>query len=539
MKTPVSLLSVLMIVIGLQAQTGYPPELFSQAEKTHFEETTLSKDVRAFVNKLEELSDLVTVETFGHSLSGQDLQLVIMANPRIETPEQAKASGKPVIYIQGNIHAGEVEGKEATMTLMREIAFENQKYLLDNQIILFCPNFNPDGNDRLSDNNRRSQDGSPKLTGERVSGEGFDLNREGLKLEALEAKALIKNVFNRWDPAMLVDLHTDNGSWHGYVVSYAPAFASAGQPEPTEYTKNEIFPWIRQDIRNRTGIETWWHGYLRMREGEQGSFTAYSHQPRYLTNYFGLRNRMAILSESFAHELFEKRYVATYLLVEAVLRYTNNHADEIVELIARADQETVELIKSQGGTLKKGVRFARTKEASLVDILIRETESYEGVGGRRRTRGTGKIKWADSIKHYNSFEPTLLSTVPKAYYFSKDFKIIADKLKEHGIIVDQLSKRSTIEGEEFTIKEFKKATRSRYPGHKTVSVEGEFHRTKQTFKAGDYRVSMEQPLAWVIFYLLEPQSDDGLVFWNYFDEYLEGEKAGTKEVAFPVIKQLK
>lgn len=533
MKTFISFLCLSIVVLSLQAQTGYPPELFSEAEKTHFELTTLSKDVRAFVNKLEELSDLVTVETFGHSLSGQDLQLVIMANPRIETPEQAKASGKPVIYIQGNIHAGEVEGKEATMTLMREIAFENQKYLLDNQIILFCPNFNPDGNDKLSDNNRRSQDGSPKLTGERSSGEGFDLNREGLKLEALEVKALVKNVLNRWDPAMLVDLHTDNGSWHGYVVSYAPAFTSAGQAEPTQYTKNEIFPWIRNDIRSRTGIETWWHGYLRLREGEQGMFTAYSHQPRYLTNYVGLRNRMGILSESFAHELFEKRYVATYLLVEAILKYTNNHADEIVEMIKKADQETIDIIKTQAGKLKKGVRYARTKKAQEVDILIRETESYEGTNGRRRTRGTGKIKWENGIKHYNSFEPTLLSTVPKAYYFSKDLKPIADKLLEHGIVISQLEKRTRVEGEVFNITEFNRAERSRYPGHKTVSLEGEFKPGKVSFKSGDYKVSMEQPLAWLIFYLLEPQSDDGLVFWNYFDKYLEGGKTD-----YPIVKEL-
>ncbi len=536
MKTLLSFFIAFLALSSLNAQSLYPPELFSQAEKTHFEETTLSKDVRAFVKKLAETSDLVHVETFGHSLSGQALQLVVMANPRIETPEQAKASGKPIIYIQGNIHAGEVEGKEATMTLMREIAFENNKYLLDNQIILFCPNFNPDGNDKLSDNSRRSQDGSPKLTGERASGEGFDLNREGLKLEALEAKALVKNVLNKWDPAMLVDLHTDNGSWHGYVVSYAPAFTSAGHPEPTRYTKNEIFPWIQKDIRSRTGIETWWHGYLRMREGEQASFTGYSHQPRYLTNYIGLRNRMGILSESFAHELFEKRYLATYYLVEAILKYTNNHASEIVEMIRQADQETIELIKNEGGKLQKGVRYTLTKIPEFVDILIRETESYDGENGRKRTRGTGKIKWEDNVKHFNSFEPTVLSTVPKAYYFSKDFKAITEKLQEHGIQVNQLEKKTTVEGEVFAVKEFNKNERSRYPGHKPVMLEGEFHPAKKSFKSGDYHIDLAQPLAWLIFYLLEPQSDDGLVYWNYFDEYLEGKKAGEKTVDFPVMK---
>lgn len=528
--------SLLLLPYSLFPQRVYPESLFSRAEKTHFEETTLSKEVVAFVNELEARSDLVSVETFGHSLSGQPLQLVIMANPRMSTPEEAKASGKVVVYIQGNIHGGEVEGKEAAMTLMRQIAFENQKYLLDNQIILFCPNFNPDGNDQLSDNSRRNQDGSPKLTGERASGEGFDLNREGLKLEALEAKALVKNVLNRWDPALLVDLHTDNGSWHGYSVNYAPAFQSVGSAAPTKYTMENILPWARQDILDRTGMETWWHGYFRMREGEKGIFTAYSHQPHYLTNYVGLRNRMGILSETFAHQLFEKRYWATYLLVEAILKYTNAHATEINQMIAQADEETIQLIKNQAGKMQKGVRFALTKQPESVSILVRETMNSEDENGRRRIRGTGKITWADSVLLFNSFEPTLLSTVPKAYYFPKEFSAIADKLREHGIRVEDLQQKEGVSGEFFTIKEYKKDTRSRFPGHVPVSLEGTFSTGKRNFKSGDYKVSLEQPLAWLVFYLLEPQSDDGLVYWNFFDSYLESKKAGEKPVDFPVFK---
>ena len=515
----------------------YPSELFSRAEKTQFEETTLSYEVRNFVNTLSELSDDVTVEVFGQSLSGQDLQLVIMADPRITTPEEAKASGKPIIYIQGNIHAGEVEGKEAIMTLMREIAFEEKHYLLDNQIILFCPNYNPDGNDKLADNNRGSQDGSPLLAGERASGEGFDLNREGLKLEALEAKALVKNVFGRWDPALFVDLHTDNGSWHGYAVNFAPSFHSAGQIEPTTFTKENIFPWIQTDILNRSGIQTWWHGYYRNRAGQTPVYSGYSHQPRYMTNYVGLRNRMGILSESFAHQLFELRYEATYRLIESILRYTNDHAEEVVKLIADADKETIETIKQQAGKLQKGVRYKLTDKAEVVSILARETVAKEDKNGRRRTRGTGKIYWQDSVKHFNSFVPTMLSTVPKAYYFSKDFSAIADKLKEHGIEVEQLDTRIKMGGEQFLVQKYKKNSRSRYPGHNPVTLEGIFEPAQKTFKAGDYKVSLEQPLAWLIFYLLEPQSDDGLVFWNFFDEYLEKSDVSKKKVFFPIAKE--
>ena len=293
MKTLTTLFLLVALVASAVAQSvGYPPELFTQAEKSNYAKTTTSKDVRAFVNKLDELSDLVNVEIIGHSASGQALQLVIMANPAVSSPEEAKKTGKPVVYIQANIHAGEVEGKEASLKLMREIAFENKTYLLDNQIILFCPNYNPDGNDKMAETNRGNQDGSPLLTGERASGEGFDLNREGIKVEALEAKALVKNVFIRWDPVLFVDQHTDNGSWHGYALNFAPSFHSAGQAGPTLLTKDELLPWVEKNVRDRSSMPLWWHGYLRMRKGQQGSYTAYSHLPRYIANYVGLRNRM-------------------------------------------------------------------------------------------------------------------------------------------------------------------------------------------------------------------------------------------------------
>ncbi len=516
---------------------GYPENLFSRAERTNFAETSLSVDVRNFVIQLDKNSDLVNVEVFGHSSSGQELQLVIMANPGISSPEEAAASGKLVVYIQGNIHAGEVEGKEACMTLMREIAFENKKHLLDNQIILFCPNYNPDGNDKLAETNRRSQEGSPLLTGERASGEGFDLNREGMKLEALEAKAVVNQVFNRWDPALFVDLHTDNGSWHGYALNYAPAFKSAGAPGPTQLTKEQLLPWVREDVLNRTGMPLWWHGYLRNRSGEQGSYTAYSHLPRYMVNYAGLRNRMGILSETFAHQLFEKRILATYLLVESILNYTNNNADNIREELVRADLETIEMIKTKAGHFTKGVRYELVAEPELVEILVRETEVYEDANGRRRMKQTGKERWTDSIQHYNAFVPTLESTVPRYYYFSKEHSSISDKLKEHGILVEQLTAKERFDASVFSITEFKKDQRSRYPGHQPVNLEGEFLTKKVSLKPGDYRIDLAQPLAWLIFYLLEPQADDGLVYWNYFDDYLEAKNAGEKQVDFPVYKR--
>ncbi len=540
MRKSVRLISALLFTVlnfySLSAQLpGLSDALMSRAERTVFMETSHNEDVVKFIEALKSGSPLVSVEQFATSKLGNPLQLVIMANPRVSTPEEARASGKPVIYIQANIHAGEVEGKEASLQLMREIAFGHRKYLLDKQIILFCPNYNPDGNDKFADNNRPSQEGSPKLTGVRANGEGLDLNREGMKAEAIEMKGLLKGVFNRWDPALFMDLHTDNGSWHGYMDNVAPAFQSAGMPEPTNFTM-ELLKDAMHTVLDKSGINIFWHGYLSMRPNEQPTFVAYDHLPRYVANYVGLRNRMGILSEAFPHELFEKRILSNYYLLVSVLEYTASHAAEIKDMLAKADQATIDLIKTGAGKIQRGVRYTLAPEPDPVRMLIRETVPYTDANGRKRQRPTGNLNWLENIKHSNHFVPVKLATVPRTYIFPAELENVAQKLKDHGIIVNKTDKKIKVDGEEYLISKLTRSEREGYGGHKTVTLDGEFKPVKKSIPAGSYYVDMAQPLAWLTFYLLEPQSDDGLLYWNYFDEYLQKQGAPKGGLAYPVLK---
>ncbi len=513
-----------------------PDELFSRAEKTNYEETTPSAEVTEFCISISRFSKYAHVEKFGTTKEGRDLVMIILANPAVNTPDEAEASEKPVIYIQGNIHAGEVEGKEASMQLIREICFGPKTGLIDNQILIFCPNYNPDGNDKLSVTNRPSQDGSPKLIGVRTSGEGYDLNREGIKTEALESKALLKNIINKWDPILFIDLHTDNGSWHGYTLNYAPAFVTAGSPETTDYINRNIFPYAESRVLERSGIPIFFHGYMSMREGEQTTYSTYSHLPRYLVNYMGLRNRMAILSETFSHDNFEKRVLSNYLFLVSILEYTGSHGREMNDLVKKADDETIKMIEEHGGRIEKGVSYAIAAASEPIDLLTRETTEYTDENGRTRRKPTGRLLWISDVKHYDHFEPTLMATVPLGYVFPGELNNVADKLEEHGVIVSQLPGRTRINVQQFNITSYTRDTRASYGGHRTVTVEGSFSNRSVNAEKGSYFVDMRQPLAWLIFYMLEPQSDDGLLFWNYFDDYLLPAGVETHQVLYPVLK---
>lgn len=520
-------------------QFTIPQELFSRAEKTWYKETSSNSDVKAFCEAAGRLSPLAHTEIFGKTKEGNDLIMVVLANPAVKTPSEASAAGKPVIYIQANIHAGEVEGKEASLQLIREICFGTKKGLLDNQVIIFCPNFNPDGNDKLSATSRPSQDGSPKLTGARASGEGFDLNREGIKLEALESKALMNNIILRWDPALFIDLHTDNGSWHGYTINYAPSYFSAGMASVTDFVKDKIFPAVTDAMLERSGIPVFSFGNLNQRPGAETTFSTYSHLPRYLVNYMGLRNRMAILSETFSHDRFEKRVLSNYLFLVSILEYTNSHAHEIKDLIRNADEETVKAVSEGGGKIKRGVTYKITAAEKTIPLLLRETEEYTNESGRTLRKPTGRLIWIENVKHFDHFEPVKTATVPCGYIFPGELVKVAAKLREHGITVTTLDKKVTAEAEQFTITKYIKEQRTAYGGHNAVSVEGVYSTGRIKAEDGSFFVDMRQQLAWLAFYMLEPESDDGLLFWNYFDDYLLARGAGKSSIPYPVIKVLK
>lgn len=520
-------------------QFSIPRELFSRAELTWYKETSLNKDIKAFCEAVGKTGIYAHTESIGKTSEGNDLMVVILANPKITSPAEAAKSGKPVIYIQGNIHAGEVEGKEACVQLIREICFGPKTGLIDNQILIFCPNYNPDGNDKLSATSRLSQDGSPLMTGARLSGEGYDLNREGIKLEAIEAKAFMKNIILKWDPALMIDLHTDNGSWHGYTINYAPCYKSAGLDIVTDYVKEKILPSAASAMHERSGIPFWFFGNLTQKPGEPPVFATYSHMPRYIVNYMGLRNRMAILSETFSHDRFEKRVLSNYLFLVSVLEYTNTHAGEIREIISNADAVTVRAITKEGGNIKRGVTYRIAEAAAPVSLLMRETDIYTSEDGRKGRRATGKIYYADSVRYFDHFLPDKTATVPCGYVFPADLTGIAEKLREHGIKVTTLQKQYKTEAEQYMISKYTKNPRAIYGGHYNVKVEGSFIRKKVAPGKGSFYVDMRQPLAWLAFYMLEPESDDGLLFWNFFDEYLSRQGVEKGNIPYPVLKVIK
>ncbi len=520
-----------------QAQITWPESLTLTPEKSDFVKTSTYADVILFLDHLKSKSSDIRIISMGKSPEGKEIPVAVLASPAVATEQEAKASGKPVIYVQGNIHAGEVEGKEALMMLMREILLGDKKNLVENQILLFAPIYNTDSNDKMEKGSRPSQEDSPLEVGLRENSKGLDLNRDGMKMEAAETQGLFANIISRWDPQLFVDLHTTNGTWHAYPLTWAPSYHSAGEPATHEYTQ-QMLKSITSIVKNKHGLQFGPYGEYHLEEGwPLKNFYTYNHHPRYLVNQFGLRNRMAILSEAFSHERFYQRINSTYQFVLEILKYTNHHAKEIEAVNKKADREAVQFVLKNAGKTKKGVRFKMVQGEKLNQFITYDYISTTKPDGTSHFIRTGKIVSYDNINYHARFHPTVESTLPSGYIVPAEFRDIIELLQRHGIKIDTLSKGKSFSGEFFTIEKFEKSEK-KFEGHSMATVHGYFSKSNKKFKKGDYIVDLAQPLANLIFYLLEPQSDDGLVTWNFFDSYLEKQGVNNKPVQYPVFKYI-
>ena len=253
-------LPVLALCISLTSGCGTTPTMTpappqTRAEKTHYEETSRYDDVLAFLDVLARQTPRVRVETFGTSEEGRDLPLVVVGDPPASAPP-ARSSRLPVVLVMANIHAGEVEGKEAALHLMRRLTLGDLQPLLPSAVWLFAPIYNADGNEQISLDHRVEQNGPIGGVGTRENAKGLDLNRDFMKLESSEARALVA-LLTRWDPDVVVDLHTTNGSYHGYHLTYAPPLDPNTDPGLDTFTRDRLLTTVREAMNARHGFRTY------------------------------------------------------------------------------------------------------------------------------------------------------------------------------------------------------------------------------------------------------------------------------------------
>lgn len=471
--------------------------LLTVAESSDYRATSRHADVVAFCDELVRRSPLVKRGRLGVSGEGRELPLLVIAEPPVATPQEAAKSGKLVVLVIGNIHAGEVDGKEALLMLARDIVTAEERPLLKELVLVICPIFNADGNEPIARSHRPEQAGPEMGVGIRENALGYDLNRDFVKLETPEVRALVR-AFNEWDPAVFIDCHTTNGSYHRYTLTYDGPRHPAAPPALVGLVRDHMLPDVGQRLEKATGFRSFFYGDFSR---DHKLWETYPVEPRYGVQYFGLRGRIPILSESYTYASFRDRVKVSYGFVRACLEYTADHPAEV------------------RGVLKPGEPSktvpVRTKAVPLNGPW--KALGYDEEGLPRRVHPTVPKDY--TVQFLGKAEPRLSVDRPAAYLIPPSYAKAVEVLRRHGLTLEELDGEAELDVEVYRVDKVSRAP-SPFQKHRLVTVDATSRPLRRSVPAGTVVVRADQKLGTLAVFLLEPQSEDGLTTWNFFDEGL-------------------
>ena len=478
----------------------------TRAERTGFSETSSYDDVISFLSAMDAASDDIHITSFGETVEGRNLPLVIWGADNA-TPEAVATENKTRVFVFANIHAGEVCGKEALQMLIRDLAEGRNRAWADSLVLLLAPIYNADGNERFALDNRPLQNGPVGGMGQRPNAQGLDLNRDFMKLAAPESLALVW-LLRTYDPHVIVDLHTTNGTTHAYHLTYAPPL-NPNTPEAIDRElRGRLLPSVTESVRQEEGYYMYHYGNIPGAFGEETSapraWYTFDARPRFGTNYAGLRNRLGILSEAYSYATFEERIAATKRFVEEVLDYANAHASHIRSITGEADATSI-----VGRTLSLRATWKASSEPT--EILLGEVDTLAHPQTGEMMLQRRDAVHPEEMDAYISFESVEEERAPAAYLIPQSHTEVISLLDAHGVEYYRANQPTPVEI--FTIDSMRVAERS-FQQRNATTLFGYYATLDDAEPRPMVVVPVNQPLGRLVFMLLEPRSDDGIVAWS-------------------------
>ena len=523
---------------GVSTDTSIALYWRTKAERSGYRQTPDYDETIRFCKQIEAGSRWVKYVSYGTSGQGRELPLVILSRDRAFTPQQAFATGMPIVLIQNGIHSGEIEGKDACLALLRDIAvLRRHAELLDHCILLVLPIFSVDAHERRGRYNRINQNG-PEEMGWRSSPIGLNLNRDYLKVETPEMRALIGNVYTKWWPHLLVDDHTTDGADYRYDVTYG---FNHGPGTPAAVTR-----WLTDAFEGRVVPRIAQLGhvpapYVMFRSGNDptSGINFGDSSPRFSNGYTPLQCRPSILVETHMLKPYETRVRATYDLLLALMEEINAHPDALVRAVAEAEGEAIARGKETDPAHREVTLSTRVTDK-------RVPFAYKGVVTKRDSSDiTGSMvprystePWDATIPLYRETEATLTVRQPVGYLVPQEWASCRDRLEVHGVRYRRFAQawRDTVEVQRIVAWSDSAAP---FEGHHTIAVKKvALERRLRAYRPGDLWVPLDQRSAMVAVQLFEAQAPDGLMYWNAFDTIFLQKEYAEDYVMEPIAQKM-
>ena len=490
-------------------------DLKTVAESSNYTATSRFSEVVGFVDRCC-VAPHVTRFDFGASVEGKAMVSAIIADPPFSFDHRDQDQRLRILLL-GNIHSGECAGKEALLAMLRELAADGNHPWLKDCVVLIAPNYNVDANERIGLGQRPGQVGPERGMGQRENAMQLDLNRDFCKLESPEARSLV-GLIDQFDPHMFIDCHTTNGSRHQYVLTYDIPHNPTAPQSIRDYLRNNMMPAVTKALEEQGHLTFYYGNFSR----DQSRWSTYGHEPRYSTEYVGLRGRLGILSEAYSYATYQERIEGTDAFVRQCVEHVRNNADGVRELL-------------------QAVKDKQDPESTLVHL----NSEMAPFPGKFIIKGfDGEEKKDIEVTFYGDYRPVTSVQMPEAYALPGELSMLAERMRLHGVQIEQLDAGSDLTGQAYTVSNIQRAPRQ-FQKHNMVTLEVAGETNAVPVPAGSFIIRTRQPLGRLVSYMLEPETNEGLVTWNFLDQWLKtGQnypilRIETSDIPSTVVNQVK
>ena len=528
-------LPALLLLAGGPLSAAPPAALTTHAERSSFVETGRYDETIALCDAFQSAyPDAVRCFDFGMSPEGRPMKALAVSRTGALTPDAAHAADLPVVLIQGGIHAGEIDGKDAGFLALRQVLDgEAAAGALDQLVWVFVPVFSVDGHERFGAWNRPNQRG-PREMGWRTTAQNYNLNRDYAKADSPEMQAMLALV-DAWDPIAYVDLHATNGAQFEHDISIQVEPVHAGDPD-LRAVGTAWRDGVMADLATQGSLPLpFYPSFVRHDEPDSGFEDGVS-PPRFSTGYFLLRNRLAMLVETHSWKEYPVRVQITRNTIVSVLEHIARQGRAWVGVAREADRRAAAL-----GGQSVSLDYTTTDTARIVDFRgYAYTRTPSEVSGALMTRYDETTPQLWRVPLRDEIVPARSVTLPRGGYvvpaaLADD---VGQALRHHGITFARIDQaQADVSVQVFRATTATPATAS-VEGHQRLTLEGDWAKEPQDLAAGALYVPIAQPRARLVAALLEPQAPDSLAAWGRFNNHFERKEYMEDYVAEQVAREM-
>lgn len=512
------------------------------AERSGFKDTGRYDEVIALCAAYQRAYPAaVRCVTFGRTPEGRPMMALIATKTAIKTAEGARKQGIPTVLVQGGIHAGEIDGKDAGFLALREaLDDKSANAALKKQVLIFVPVFNIDGHERFGKWNRPNQV-EPTEMGWRTTGQNYNLNRDYAKADAPEMQAMLR-LINEWDPIATIDLHVTDGAKfeHDIAIMVEPVHAGeAGMRVAGRALRDGVIA----DLAAAGSLPLPFYPSFTVGDDPQSGFIDGVSTPRFSTGYFHTRNRMGMLVETHSWKNYATRVRSTHLTVKAVLKGIANNGQAWLKAAQSADAQAATV-----GGKPVALSYKASDKSRTIDFKGYEyTRTMSEVSGALMTRYDDKKPQIWKLTVRDDVQPALTVIAPKGGYVvaAAHADWVGEKLKQHGIQFQKITTATKDAALETFRAEAANLEAKSNEGSQRINLQGAWKAETRTVPAGSLFVPIAQPKSTLVMSLFEPAAPDSFVAWGrfntafeqkeYMEDYVAEEVAREQLAADPVL----